>query len=284
MLTVDYARLGLTSGDRLLDLGCGAGRHAFEALRRGAQVVAFDYDQGELADVAGMARAMEGKGEIAAGGHNACVRGDATALPYPDGSFDRIIAAEVLEHIADDEAALAELARVLRPGGTMAISVPAWAAERLCWALSEQYHAPAAEGGHVRIFRESELRAKVRATGLRPRGTHHAHGLHSPYWWLRCAVGALGPNQQDGSQDHHGHPLVRAYHQLLVWDIMGTQPWARLTRLADRALTPLIGKSIVLYSEKPATDEGLEPLPDPVQKQAEEVERPTPLTAVEAAQ
>src|SRR5260221_547556 len=40
MLTVDYDRLGLRAGDRLLDLGCGGGRHAFEALRRGAPGVA----------------------------------------------------------------------------------------------------------------------------------------------------------------------------------------------------------------------------------------------------
>lgn len=279
MLTVNYARLGLTAGDRLLDLGCGAGRHAFEALRRGARVIAFDYDQAELADVASMARAMEGNGEIGPGVHSSCVRGDATALPYPDGSFDRIIAAEVLEHIGDDEAALAELTRVLRPGGTMAVSVPAWVAERLCWALSEQYHAPAAEGGHVRIYRESELRAKVRATGLRTRGAHHAHGLHSPYWWLRCAVGALGPSQQDGS-DHQNHPLVRAYHRLLVWDIMGAQPWASLTRLADRVLTPLIGKSIVLYAQKPAMAGS--PRPRVVQNRAEATE-PSTLTGAEAA-
>ena len=241
MLTVDYDRLGLTAGDRLLDLGCGAGRHAFEALRRGARVVAFDYDEGELKDVAAMAAAMGADGQVPAEGHAACVRGDATSLPYPDASFDRVIAAEVLEHITADEAALAELARVLRPGGTMAVTVPAWLAEKLCWALSEEYHAPFVEGGHVRIYTESGLRSKLRKAGLQPRGSHHAHGIHSPYWWLRCAV---GPTNDD-------HVLVRKYHQVLVWDIAGTQPWARFTRLADRLLSPVIGKSIVIYARKP---------------------------------
>lgn len=243
MLTVDYARLGLSPGDRLLDLGCGAGRHAFQALRMGARVVAFDYDEGELKDVVNMASAMAGEGQIAPGGNASCVRGDGTRLPYPDGSFDRIIAAEVLEHIPDDETAIAELARVLRPGGTMAVTVPAWLAERVCWALSEQYHAPAAEGGHVRIYRESELRAKLQAAELQTQGGHHAHGIHSPYWWLRCAV---GPNDDD-------HPLVRRYHQVLVWDITGARPWSRVTRLADKALTPVIGKSFVLYARKPTS-------------------------------
>ena len=241
MLTVDYGRLGLGPGDRLLDLGCGAGRHAFEALRRGARVTAFDYDEGELKDVAGMVRAMVDSGEVPAGGVCAPARGDATNLPFPDASFDRIIAAEVLEHIVEDEAAIAELARVLRPGGTMAVTVPAYLAERICWALSDEYHAPFVEGGHVRIYRESGLRAKLRAAGLAPRGAHHAHGIHAPYWWLRCAVGPTDDR----------HPLVRAYHHVLVWDIAGTQPWYRLTRLADRLMSPVVGKSIVVYARKP---------------------------------
>ena len=241
MLTVDYDRLGLAPGDRLLDLGCGAGRHAFEALRRGARVVAFDYDEVELKDVAAMAAAMGQAGDVPAPGGSATTRGDATRLPFPDGTFDRIIAAEVLEHIPDDGAAIRELARVLRPGGTMAVTVPAWLAERICWALSDEYHAPFVEGGHVRIYSAFDLRAKLRGAGLEPRDTRHAHGIHAPYWWLRCAV---GPSNDE-------HRLVRAYHQVLVWDIGATQPWRRFTRLADRVLTPVIGKSIVIYAHKP---------------------------------
>jgi SAM-dependent methyltransferase len=244
MLTVDYAKLGLKPGDRLLDLGCGAGRHAFEALCRGARVTAFDYDEAELKDVAGMFAAMTASEDLPVESDAAPARGDATKLPFPDATFDRVIAAEVLEHIPADSAAIGELARVLRPGGTMAVTVPAWLAERICWALSDQYHAPAVEGGHVRIYTESGLRAKLRTAGLRPGGAHHAHGIHSPYWWLRCAVGPT--NDQ--------HRLVKAYPTAQVWDIAGTQPWARFTRLADKLLSPVIGKSIVVYARKPGPD------------------------------
>ena len=117
MLTVDYDKLGVQPGDRLLDLGCGFGRHAFEAARRGASVVALDAGPEEVAQVRGTLGAMVEAGELAADHPAAAVQGDALALPFPDATFDRVIASEVLEHIPDDVAAMKELARVLRPGG-----------------------------------------------------------------------------------------------------------------------------------------------------------------------
>ena len=124
----------------------------------------------------------------------AAVTGDALALPFADASFDRLIAAEVLEHVPDDRAAIAELARVLRPGGRLAVTVPRWFPERVCWALSSDYHAPAVPDGHVRIYRRRVLAARLEAAGLRVDGASYAHALHSPYWWLRCLVGLDRPD------------------------------------------------------------------------------------------
>jgi SAM-dependent methyltransferase len=239
MLTVDFDRLGLTPGDRVLDMGCGAGRHAFEMFRRGGDVVAFDQDGDELAGVLEIFGAMRENGEVPAGAEADIKQGDALALPFADEEFDRIVAAEVLEHIPDDEQAIAELVRVLRPGGTIAVTVPRWLPEKICWALSDAYHE--VEGGHVRIYTGDELVGKLENAGLVYEGKDHAHGLHSPYWWIKCAVGV----------DKDKHPLVRAYHQVLVWDIMGTPRVSAVTRLAERALNPLIGKSMVLYLRKP---------------------------------
>ena len=235
MLTVDFDRLGVRPGDRLLDLGCGGGRHAFEAARRGAHVVALDSRREELVQAGAVLAAMEETGELPAGASGLLVRADALALPFPEGAFDRVIAAEVLEHIPEDSTALSELARVLRPGGSMAVTVPRWLPERICWALSERYHA--VEGGHIRIYRAKGMRRRLGEAGLAPTSAHHAHGLHSPYWWLRCALGV----------DNERRWPVRLYHRLLVWDIV-RRPVP--TRLLDRALTPVIGKSLVVYARR----------------------------------
>jgi SAM-dependent methyltransferase len=234
VLTVDFARFPVQPGELVLDMGCGGGRHAFALYQRGARVVALDMDAAELKDVAGMFTALAD--EVPREAAAQAVRGDAYRLPFADGTFDKVVAAEVLEHLPDDAVAMAELARVLKPGGLMAVTVPRWGPERVCWALSDDYHSN--EGGHVRIYKADQLRRRLSRAGLAPVDGHHAHALHAPYWWLKCAVGVK--NEE--------HPLVTAYHRLLVWDLMRA-PWP--TRLADRLLNPLIGKSVVVYVRKP---------------------------------
>ena len=237
MLTANYDILGLTSGDKILDLGCGFGRHAFEAARRGANVVALDAGRDEVEGVAATFAAMVEAGELSTENlHVAAVQGDALAIPFPDGTFDRVICSEVLEHIPNDVGAMRELARVLRPGGTMAITVPRFGPELINWALSDAYHN--VPGGHSRIFRKSQIQKRLTSVGMQVTSHHYAHGLHSPYWWLKCLVGTK--NDQNW--------FVRQYHKLLVWDIMKAP---RTTRYMEKVLAPLMGKSIIIYLEKP---------------------------------
>jgi hypothetical protein len=119
----------------------------------------------------------------------------------------------------------------------MAITVPRRGPERINWALSDDYHN--VPGGHIRIYSRRVLEGRLTSVGLRVTGHHHAHGLHSPYWWLKCLVGT--------SNDTNW--FVRQYHRLLVWDIM---KHPAPTRYAEALLNPLIGKSLVVYLEKPA--------------------------------
>ena len=236
MLTVDFERLRLRPGARVLDLGCGGGRHAFAAWRHGATVVALDRSEAELKEVRGVVGGMLAAGELADGAPGGAVNADALALPVGDGSFDAVIASEVLEHVWDDRGAIGELVRVLRPGGRLAVTVPTRWPERVCWALDHQYHDT--PGGHVRIYRQADLEAKVEAAGCWLRGSHHAHALHSPYWWLKCATGV----------DRTDPPrVVRAYHRLLVRQIEGRAPG--LAAL-ERSLNPVLGKSLVVYAQR----------------------------------
>ena len=235
---MDYDRLDLRPGMTVLDLGCGEGRHAFEAYRRGARVVAVDRGVSEVETTKRWLGAIAEAGEAPTGARYEVVRGDLLALPFLDASVDRVIASEVLEHIPDDATAMAEIARVLKPGGTVAVTVPRYGPERVCWALSDAYHAN--EGGHIRIYRGGALRARLAAAGLVPGEQHHAHALHAPFWWLKCAVGV-----------RREHALLpRAYHRFLVWDM---QTNAAPTRFLERSLNPIMGKSLVVYAARADT-------------------------------
>lgn len=245
MLTFDSDRLDLRPGMRALDMGCGQGRHTGHLLSLGLDVVALDHDPDALATAREhVAETTYLFGEEATGTATV-MRGDAYALPFGDAAFDLVVASEVLEHLHDDEAAMAELLRVCRPGGQLVVTVPRFGPELLCWALSSEYHE--VSGGHVRIYRRSQLRERLSRAGAQILGAHHNHGLHSPYWWLKCAFG-VGRDED---------PLLpRLYHRLLVWDLM-ERPL--VTRVAEATLAPLIGKSVVLYLRRPATGEGLAP-------------------------
>jgi SAM-dependent methyltransferase len=235
MLTVRYETLRLSNGETLLDLGCGAGRHTFEAMKRGARVVAADLDGAALKDVKAWAEAMIETEDLPEGAGASPINADALSLPFADGSFDRIIVSEVFEHVPLDEAGMREVRRVLKPGGIAAVTVPRWWPEVVMWILSREYHSN--EGGHVRIYRRRQLIRRLRRSGLVAFESHHAHAFHSFYWWLKCLVGVRREEAM----------LPSLYHRFLVWEMSATRP---TTRLLESVLNPFVGKSLVLYLER----------------------------------
>ena len=131
---------------------------------------------------------------------------------------------------------MAELFRVLKPGGLAAVTVPRWLPEKICWALSDEYHE--VEGGHVRIYRGNELAERLNDAGFQTSG-------HQPR--ARAARAVLVAALR-GRGEQGDHPATKLYHKLLVWDMM-THP--EITRTAEELLNPIIGKSLVLYLRKP---------------------------------
>ena len=235
MITVDFSRLTLNPGDRILDVGCGTGRHTGAAYcLKGIQVIGVDLNPDDLKKTQQRLNLHDRLGEHGGGRWNLAAA-DVTWLPFPEACFDLVICSEVLEHIPDHATAMHEIIRVLKPGKSLVVSVPRYLPERICWALSDAYAN--ANQGHVRIYREKKLIDMLEKAGTRLTGQHHAHSIHSPYWWLKCVV---GPTRSDST-------LVNCYHRLLVWDIM-EKPW--ITRFLDWLLNPLLGKSLVLYLQK----------------------------------
>lgn len=234
MRTVDYDRLGLNPGDLVLDLGCGEGRHAITAhLDKGVHAVGVDLCLSDLMTTVEKYTPMAHHASPAAAFSLSCA--NALQLPFADDTFDKVICSEVLEHIEDWQGVLAEIERVLKPGGAFCASVPRSWPERICWTFSREYHDT--EGGHLRIFNARRLRRDIESFGFHYYHRHWAHALHAPFWWLKCLLWE--------SQDRNA--LIRLYHRVLVWDIL-EQPW--LTQTIERLLNPLMGKSVVMYFHK----------------------------------
>tara|TARA_B110001454_G_scaffold23990_1_gene23514 strand:+ start:467 stop:1183 length:717 start_codon:yes stop_codon:yes gene_type:complete len=238
MQTIRFNKLEISEGSSVLDMGCGEGRHTI-GLFVEKQINAFGFDL-SLDDL-NIARSRLDDFSTQSSSNSVCVFGvsDINNMPFKDGSYDSVICSEVLEHVPAPEESIKELIRVLKPGGVLALSVPRFLPEWICWQLSEGYQQM--PGGHVRIFKHKTLKQLATNEGMSYQGFHWAHGLHSPYWWLQC----LFWNNRDSSY------LIKLYHKFLVWDLMKKPIF---TRIVEFILQPLIGKSLVMYFKKPLND------------------------------
>ena len=235
MITVNFNKIHIEPGFKILDIGCGPGRHvsAFYA-RENVTVIGADLNLNDLKEGVNRLRFHDSLGAHC-GGTWAFTTADITSLPFDDNTFDLVICSEVMEHIPDEKKAASEILRVLKPGHDLVVTVPRFWPERICWALSDEYFN--ANQGHIRIYKKKNLVRLIEEAGSTYRTAHHAHSLHSPYWWLKCFV---GPTREDST-------AVNLYKRFLTWDIL-QKPF--LTKALDRFLNPLMGKSLVLYFKK----------------------------------
>ncbi|GAB4322309.1 MAG: class I SAM-dependent methyltransferase [Dehalococcoidia bacterium] len=225
--TIDLALLGVgerNTSARVLDAGCGAGRHELALASLPVDAVACDLDRESL--YRGRYFVGEGAGRAV---RVAWVQAHGIRLPFADGTFDAVICSETLEHVRDDMGLLRELRRVTRPRGRIAVSVPAYWPELLLWALSWRVtHTP---GGHLRIYRREHLLKKLRTCGWRPYAVRRRHAFESVYWVLGALFGGGEPP-----------PLpARAWRRLV-----NGRPAGLIDR-CERAFAPL-GKSLVVYA------------------------------------
>ncbi|MCP3944213.1 MAG: class I SAM-dependent methyltransferase [Desulfobacteraceae bacterium] len=236
MITINFNRLDINPNDKILDIGCGEGRHTIRAAQEKDTIcTGADFGFDNLVQTRDKLIFHDGINDLSCRDWNLSTM-DITALPFKDNSFDIVICSEVLEHIPDDTKAMAELVRIVRPGKILAVSVPRFWSEKICWLLSDEYFN--ADMGHVRIYKKKALIQKIKTLGPVYLGSHFAHSIHTPYWWLKCL---MGPNRTDSF-------FVNLYHRILVWDLM-KKP--KITAFVDKLFNPILGKSLVLYFKKP---------------------------------
>jgi len=234
MQTIRFKNLNLSNDEFLLDMGCGEGRHSIGAyIETQANILGLDLSMKDLKIAQNRLNDFDTSNI-----KSVCQFGEAdiVSIPLLDSSLDAVICSEVLEHVNSPQESIKELIRVLKPGGVLALSVPRYMPELICWKLSKEYSKT--PGGHVRIFKHKQLKKLGINNGLEYQSFHWAHGLHSPYWWLQCLFWKTKETSR----------IVNLYHKLLVWDLM-KKPL--LTKIFEAILQPLIGKSLVMYFKKP---------------------------------
>jgi len=233
MLTVDFDRLAVQEGEIVLDAGCGQGRHSFEFMERGALVYSMDLDMESLRKARYTLAYMVKSGDAHEKSRYFVHSGDALSLPYRDGSFDKIICSEVMEHVSDDEKACMEFSRVLKRHGRIAITVPTYFSESIYDLLTYEYFS--SPGGHIRKYFPERLAGLMRRNGLEIYSISFKHSFHTLWWLIRCVAGLHLEN----------HPLTGAYHRFLCLT-MKSDFMKRVESFFDY----FFPKSIVLYAWK----------------------------------
>lgn len=173
------SRLGLPAGARILDAGCGSGRNMVELARHGAVVTGV-----ELSGLSASLARERNTGEV--------IEGSVLDMPFGDGSFDLSVSLDVVEHLADDMAALRELRRVTAPGGALLVTVPAY---QWLWSGHDEINH------HHRRYNRRSLLAAAERAGWRCERTTHFNSLLLPAAIALRALDRAGPKATKSSLD-----------------------------------------------------------------------------------
>ena len=174
---------GKVAGLQVLDVGCGDGDLAVSLRRVGAEVTGLDADSRMLCAAQERLRSAALSMSL--------VRGDLSALPFADESFDLVTAIAVLCFVPDARTAMAEMARVLRPGGRLVLGdlgrYSAWAAFRRVrgWLGSATWRA-------ARFRSARDLRRLVEHAGLSV-ATLRGSVFYPPVGWLAAVMAGADP-------------------------------------------------------------------------------------------
>lgn len=186
------AAFGLPADARILDIGTSTGTN----LRMLRDLGFSRYEGLDMSDEAVRWCADKGYGKV--------TRGDACALPFPDASFDLVLATDIIEHVDDDVLALGEIRRVLKPGGRVLVTVPAFP---ILWGLQDEI------GHHKRRYRMAELVTRIgQADLVVHRRFHFNYLLFLPILLARRIIAVFGMRLQN--ENEVNSPLI---NRVLSW-------------------------------------------------------------------
>jgi SAM-dependent methyltransferase len=169
-------------------------------------------------------------------GIDTIVRGDALKLPFADGAFDVVLALDAFEHFEDDKAAMAEVHRVMRKGGVLVATVPAFMA---LWSPhDEAYH-------HYRRYRKPELQGRLEAVGFHTeRMSYSSMLLFLPVLLLR-RLRSLRPKPVEEAESDFAVPMP--------WPLETVADWlTRLEIAVEKRVALPFGVSLYGVLRKPA--------------------------------
>jgi SAM-dependent methyltransferase len=186
------AAFGLPADARILDIGTSTGTN----LRMLRDLGFSRYEGLDMSDEAVRWCADKGYGKV--------TRGDACALPFPNANFDLVLATDIIEHVDDDVLALGEIRRVLKPGGRVLVTVPAFP---ILWGLQDEI------GHHKRRYRMAELVTRIgQADLVVHRRFHFNYLLFLPILLARRIIAVFGIRLQN--ENEVNSPLI---NRVLSW-------------------------------------------------------------------
>jgi SAM-dependent methyltransferase len=211
-------RLGLDSSAAVLDVGTSTGTNLRMLTELGFR------------NVRGLDMSPDAIRFCAEKGLGRVELGDATKMPFADATFSLVLATDIIEHVDEDDKAIAEVSRVLSPKGTALITVPAFSS---LWGFQDEV------SHHKRRYRMKELLDRVRGGGLETlEAFHFNYLLFAPIWTARKLMKVARPSLK--SENELNSPLINSVLGTIFDLDTSTASW----------LKPPFGVSILVLARK----------------------------------
>ncbi len=232
LLETHYERTGKL---QILDIGCGTGA-MLDELKPFGSVVGADFSPEALQFC------------VTRGAPGGLARADVRRLPFADGAFDVVTAMDIIEHIDDDKAASSEIFRVLKPGGRLLVTVPAFPS---LWSEhDEALH-------HFRRYTAPRLKDLFQRVGLSVQKlSYTVTTLFPPIWAYRQISNLLPQSRTNGEKKanlvNFSGPVNQALLALSQWETGLVKFW-----------NLPFGVSVVCVAQKPTDGSGVKKAPAP---------------------